>query len=469
MEKKTIGQFIAVLRKANGMTQKDLAEKLNVSDKAVSRWERDECAPDLSLIPVIAEIFDVTADELLRGERKNTEQTADITEEKISVKSTKQVERLLAKSKTGMTIGSIISLGIAVVGLLVALLCNFAFNRSYLGFFIGCVFFLGAVACLIIFHLLARTSIQGGEIEGMENAFAETKQFFFETTAKTAMGILLMFAATLPLFTEGDAYWGLTGEYYFKHAGLIVGILLVCCLVLLILYKRKCDKERFPKMSEREQTVYTNNRSLQNKTFKRVLACVLITFVLQAVFQVVPLKWLTFTKPTIFTSTEEFVAHMEQYVEFYSIGYDGYGYHYEESEMLPSNVISNGKVDIYIKEDLTATEPIDPEETDMYYEKDKYVIYTAEDGTIQYTPYVLGADTAYTEEDIIATYTLKNQAVYEWYAEYVDGEPVYYVTDASAIWRASRLFHLINTGLYVLYGIYALSGIIYYFSKRERV
>ena len=86
MEKKTIGQFIAILRKANGMTQKDLAEKLNVSDKAVSRWERDECAPDLSLIPVIAEIFQVTTDELLRGERKNVEQTqqSETPEEKIS-------------------------------------------------------------------------------------------------------------------------------------------------------------------------------------------------------------------------------------------------------------------------------------------------------------------------------------------------------------------------------------------------
>ncbi|MCD8021449.1 MAG: helix-turn-helix domain-containing protein, partial [Lachnospiraceae bacterium] len=70
MGQKSIGSFIAALRKANGLTQKDLAEKLNVSDKTVSRWERDEGAPDLSLIPVIAEIFGVTCDELLRGERK---------------------------------------------------------------------------------------------------------------------------------------------------------------------------------------------------------------------------------------------------------------------------------------------------------------------------------------------------------------------------------------------------------------
>ena len=40
MEKKTSSGFIAALRKANGMTQKDLAEQLNVSDKTVSRWER---------------------------------------------------------------------------------------------------------------------------------------------------------------------------------------------------------------------------------------------------------------------------------------------------------------------------------------------------------------------------------------------------------------------------------------------
>ena len=66
MEKKTIGVFIAALRKANGLTQRELAEKLNVSDKAVSRWERDEALPDLSLIPVLAEIFNVTCDEILK-------------------------------------------------------------------------------------------------------------------------------------------------------------------------------------------------------------------------------------------------------------------------------------------------------------------------------------------------------------------------------------------------------------------
>ncbi len=57
MEAKTMGSFLAALRKAAGMTQRELAERLHVSDKAVSRWERDECAPDLALLPVLAEIF----------------------------------------------------------------------------------------------------------------------------------------------------------------------------------------------------------------------------------------------------------------------------------------------------------------------------------------------------------------------------------------------------------------------------
>lgn len=69
MERKTLGAFIAALRKNSGMTQKDLAERLNVSDKAVSRWERDDSSPDLSLIPELADIFGITCDELLRGRR----------------------------------------------------------------------------------------------------------------------------------------------------------------------------------------------------------------------------------------------------------------------------------------------------------------------------------------------------------------------------------------------------------------
>ncbi len=68
MERITFGKRLAILRKTKGLTQQELAEILNVSNKTVSRWERDECSPDILLLPEIADIFGVTCDELLRRE-----------------------------------------------------------------------------------------------------------------------------------------------------------------------------------------------------------------------------------------------------------------------------------------------------------------------------------------------------------------------------------------------------------------
>ena len=102
VEKKTIGKFISALRKANGMTQRELGEKLFVSDKTVSRWECDECTPELSLIPSIAEIFGITTDELLRGERNNPAREAASEEAtpKQKAKSAKQFKLMLHSRKS---------------------------------------------------------------------------------------------------------------------------------------------------------------------------------------------------------------------------------------------------------------------------------------------------------------------------------------------------------------------------------
>ena len=133
MEKKTIGGFIAALRKANGMTQKDLAERLNVSDKTVSRWEREDGAPDLAVIPVIAEIFDVTCDELLRGERKSPTERAEATEEdEPTPKAEKQRQRLLKSTLSQYKNHTYIAMGVSVVGMIVALICNLAFLKAVL-------------------------------------------------------------------------------------------------------------------------------------------------------------------------------------------------------------------------------------------------------------------------------------------------------------------------------------------------
>ena len=67
MKRKTLGATIAELRKKQGMTQLELAEKMCVTDKAVSKWERDLSCPDVNSLPRLAELLGVSTDELMRG------------------------------------------------------------------------------------------------------------------------------------------------------------------------------------------------------------------------------------------------------------------------------------------------------------------------------------------------------------------------------------------------------------------
>ena len=213
MERKTMGAFIAALRKASGMTQKELAEKLNVSDKSVSRWERDDGAPDLSLIPVIAEVFGVTCDELLRGERRTEAQPAEI-----SAKGEKQRKRLLAVSLAQHRNRTFIAMGIALAGLIAAMIGNLGFLRAYIGFFAGCVFFLASIICQAIFINGAFLSVDDDSLEGEEIADFRSRVIGL---AKYSFGLtLVLFAGTLPLVIYvGDAYWGLSGGEWLQAGG----------------------------------------------------------------------------------------------------------------------------------------------------------------------------------------------------------------------------------------------------------
>lgn len=81
MTNKSIGNFLSELRKEKNLTQKEIADYLNVSDKTVSHWECDKYSPDISVIPILAEFFGVTCDEILKGERKVPEERENVSDE----------------------------------------------------------------------------------------------------------------------------------------------------------------------------------------------------------------------------------------------------------------------------------------------------------------------------------------------------------------------------------------------------
>lgn len=95
MDTTKTGALIRELRKERNMTQKDLADQLHITDRAVSKWERGLCAPDIATLEPLAAILQVTVTELIAGERmpekehimeieKNVQDTIDYSEQEIS-------------------------------------------------------------------------------------------------------------------------------------------------------------------------------------------------------------------------------------------------------------------------------------------------------------------------------------------------------------------------------------------------
>lgn len=127
MDMQKIGQFLAALRKCRGLTQQEVADRLGVSDKTVSKWECGNGLPDITAIPAIAELFEVTADEILCGERILRKPTR--REEK---KMTEQVAYYILKKLQQFKMQfMVISFGMAFVFLAVLYFMNNDSNPSF--------------------------------------------------------------------------------------------------------------------------------------------------------------------------------------------------------------------------------------------------------------------------------------------------------------------------------------------------
>ena len=80
MDQIKIGGFLKDLRKEKGITQEQLAEKLGVSGRTISRWETGNNMPDISLLVEIAEYFDVSIPEIIKGKRKSEDMKEETKE-----------------------------------------------------------------------------------------------------------------------------------------------------------------------------------------------------------------------------------------------------------------------------------------------------------------------------------------------------------------------------------------------------
>ncbi len=333
MEKKTIGKFISALRKANGMTQKELGDKLFVSDKTVSRWECDECTPELSLIPSIAEIFGITTDELLRGERNNPDREAaseDVTS-KQKAKSDKQFKLMLHSRKKKFTNLSFISIGLIIVGLIAAMICNLGFSRGPLGFCLASVFFVAATICQICFTVSFRMLIDEDEAEHAEEIKKANTDMVF-SSVKIFFGILLTLAFCLPIAVINveyfNRYYGLTIDSWILFGTLfvVVTFLLAFCVYKIFVLKALISKE----MVWLEEPA-VNKVNAESKLLRK------IGIVFTAVFAIIMLatyiitssvRESDFIESVSFDDPAEFIEYVQSdYDAWYEEGYGGHHTH----------------------------------------------------------------------------------------------------------------------------------------------
>lgn len=261
MEKKTIGKFISVLRRASGLTQKELGERLYVSDKTVSRWERDECTPELSLLPAIAEIFGITTDELLRGERLSG--TAEATQGQ-RARSDKQFKSMLHSRMVRFRNLSIVSVAIALAALILAAVVNVSFWKGILAFGIGAVVILAALVCqlCVASSLLLRLDEEDDTYEAQMKA-ANSK--ILTGTAGVLIAIVSIFAFILPLGILGGSFYGLSaGSMVLWGLAFGAAALIVSYVLYLLIIRKLLERKGLICKTEKDE----NRRKLMLRTLR---------------------------------------------------------------------------------------------------------------------------------------------------------------------------------------------------------
>lgn len=121
----TLGMRISRLRKAKGYTQEEFSQLLGVTAQAVSKWENDNSCPDIMLLPKIAQLFDVSVDELLSGAEGKPQQDkapetppVDISKLNLKIKVTGENKKPVNVSFPLTTIKKFTKLGMGISGIL---------------------------------------------------------------------------------------------------------------------------------------------------------------------------------------------------------------------------------------------------------------------------------------------------------------------------------------------------------------
>ena len=213
MENHNIGKFIATMRKEKGLTQKELGDKLFVTDKAVSKWERGLSLPDITILESLASILGVEVSEILQG-KNDKNNNINVTEEvnKILANIKKEQDEKNKKTKKICIISSIITLVLIFIIFLIT---------SYYNSYHPNKIIIGENNYIISSSTLEDNGLEELKeiVEKSENATINYNVSYFESTIDKKSSIK-SFTLSINFFDDNLNYVG-RGSYIYKNKNLI--------------------------------------------------------------------------------------------------------------------------------------------------------------------------------------------------------------------------------------------------------
>ena len=218
MDKNTTGRFIAELRKQKGFTQKELAENLMVTDKAISRWETGKGLPDTSLLKPLGDVLGVSITELLSGKRI----------EEVDMKERADNIILEALNYSKRMLASVISVTIFIIGIAFIISPLFLASKSYI-WTLGLI--IVAIAILYIY-----TRKRGYSMKATDRVYylaALALQGIALVLEVLPIGVVMVFATSPTKQTiEVYSYFSLLPVGYANFTPLLTGILTILIILL---------------------------------------------------------------------------------------------------------------------------------------------------------------------------------------------------------------------------------------------
>ena len=241
MTRQTIGAFLATQRKALGYTQEEVADKIGISNRTLSKWETDRTMPDILSLPALAEVYGVNVDEILRGERlRQGEDAPPLSPEEQNKKDeqARQARRALQRRRLAKFRARIcIAYGLAIFGAVLALFA--VFWLLIMRIFLQIPVILGAAsyiaALILIVALRVQAATESGEDEAALRASIE-HSFCNALRACTILPILMLYAILTVALAAGNPFFiGLT------CGGILLGAALALWLIAYFEQRRIAD------------------------------------------------------------------------------------------------------------------------------------------------------------------------------------------------------------------------------------